>query len=208
MWVQQDQPSYTNFPQTFVTVDLLTFIIRDDFKHQQKINPLQFHIPYFEIIAFDNNFIVERSETSDNRPYTTISTTEIHTTPHNTNIQIQDSNELLSDTSESQVQYPQQSPQTTQPITHQPPNAQFENLSLQFDETQDNDNDQDELQLPNTTLDTQSTNLTVDSNILMVPKRPIENQDISHNVEQDPQYLIQGSSTLSTNTNTITQPIQ
>ena len=59
------------------------------------------HRPYFEIIAFDNNFTVERSETSDNRPYTSTSTTEIHTTPHNTNIEIQDSNELLFDTSES-----------------------------------------------------------------------------------------------------------
>ena len=34
----------------------------------------------------------------------------------------------------------------------------------------------------------------------------IENQDISHNLEQDPQYLSQGSSTLSTTTNTIPQP--
>ena len=40
----------------------------------------------------------------------------------------------------------------------------------------------------------------------MIPIRPIEDQDISHNAEQDPQYLIQGSSTLSTTTNTIPQP--
>ena len=40
----------------------------------------------------------------------------------------------------------------------------------------------------------------------MVPIRPIENQDILHNIEQDPQYLIQGSSTLSNTTNTIPQP--
>ena len=32
----------------------------------------------------------------------------------------------------------------------------------------------------------------------MVPIRPIENQDTSHNIEQDPQLLIQDSSTLST----------
>ena len=100
----------------------------------------------------------------------------------------------------------QQSPQRTPPLTQQPPNAQFENLSLQLDENHNNDNDQDELQLPNPTLDAQSTDLTVDSNILMVPIRPIENQDISHNIEQNPQYLIQGSSTLSNTTNTIPQP--
>ena len=194
IWLQQDQSAYLYFPQTFEKVDLLPFNIRDAFKHQRYINPLHFHIPYFEIIAFDYNFIVERSETSDNRPYTTTSTTEIHTTPHNTNIQVQDSNELLSDTSESQVQYPQQSPQRTQPITQQQPNAQFENLSLQFNENHNNDNDQDELQLPKPTLNTQNTDLTIDSKILMVPMRPIENQDISHIIEQDPKHLIQGSS--------------
>ena len=48
--------------------------------------------------------------------------------------------------------------------------------------------------------------LTVDSNILMVPMRPIENQDTTHNIDQDPQYLIQGSSTLSNTINTIPQP--
>ena len=143
---------------------------------------------------------MERSETSDNRPYITTSTTEIHTTPHNTNIQIQESNELLSDASESQLQHPQQSPQRTQPITQQPPIAHFENLSLQIDEHQNNDNNQDELQNPNPTLDTQSTDLTVNSYALVVPIRPIEEQDLPDNTEQDLQFLIQGSSTLSTTT--------
>ena len=167
--------------------------MRDNSKQQRYINPLQLHIPYFEIIAVDNNFIVERSEASNIRSYTTTSTTEIHTTPHNTNIQIQDSNELLSDASESQEQSPQKSPQRTQPITQPSSNAQLENLSLHFEENQSNDNNQDELQHPNSTLETQSTDLTVESNTLMVSIRPIEDQDISHNTQQDPQNLIQGS---------------
>ena len=79
-------------------------------------------------------------------------------------------------------------------------------MSLQFDENHNNDNNKDELQLPIPTLNTQSTDLTIDSNELMVPIRPIEDQDISQIIEQDPQYLIQGSSTLSTTTNTIPQP--
>ena len=58
IWVQQDESAYTNFPQTFDKVDLLPFIKRDDFKHPRYINPLQLHIPNFEIIAFDNDFIV------------------------------------------------------------------------------------------------------------------------------------------------------
>ena len=117
IWLQQDQSAYTNFPQTFDKEDLLPFNLRDDFKHPQNINPLKFHIPYFDTIAFGNDFVVELSKTSDNRPKITTSTTEIHTTPHNTNIQIADPNELLSDKSESQVQYSQQSPHTAQPTT-------------------------------------------------------------------------------------------
>ena len=85
IWVHQDS-AYPNFPKTFDKVDILPFIIRDDFKHPRYINPLELHILYFESIAFDNDFIVELSETSYNQPYTTISTTEIHTTPYNTNI--------------------------------------------------------------------------------------------------------------------------
>ena len=92
--------------------------------------------------AFDNDFLVELSETSDNRPFNTISTTEIHTTPHNTNIQIHDPNELLSDTSESQVRYSHQSPQTTQTIIRQPPIVYLEIFSFQNDDNHNNDNDQ------------------------------------------------------------------
>ena len=39
----------------------------------------------------------------------------------------------------------------------------------------------------NPTLDTQSTDLTVVSNALLVPVRHVEEQDIKHNTEQDPQ---------------------
>ena len=169
-------------------------------------NPLQFHIPYFDIIALDNDFIVELSETSDNRPYITTSTTEIQFTPHNTNIQIQDPNELLFDTSESQVQFSQQSPQITQPILQQPLIVQFENLTVQLDDNHKDNNYQDELHDPNPALDTHSTDHTIDSNAVLEPVRYVEEEDTRHNTEQDPQNLIQGSSTLSTANTTITQP--
>ena len=64
---------------------------------------IQLLIPYFNYITFDNNFLVEHSETYDSRPYATIPTIETHTTPAENNIQINDPNEFLSDTSESQV---------------------------------------------------------------------------------------------------------
>ena len=31
-------------------------------------DPTKFHLPYFGVISYDTNFLVERSETSDNRP--------------------------------------------------------------------------------------------------------------------------------------------
>ena len=75
-------------------------------------------------------------------------------------------------------------------------------MSLQLDDNHNNDNNQNELQYPKPTLDTQSTDLTFDSNAFLVPVRHVDEQDIRRNTEQDPQYLIQGSSTLSTtNTN-------
>ena len=78
-------------------------------------------------------------------------------------------------------------------------------MSLQLDENHNNDNKLDEFQNPNPTLDTQSTDLTVDSKALMVPTKPVEEQDTPHDTEQDPTYLIQGSLTLSTATITIPQ---
>ena len=44
------------------------------------------------------------------------------------------------------------------------------------------------------------------SNAFLVPVRHLEEQDIRRNTEQDPQYLIQGSSTLSTTNTNISQP--
>ena len=196
--------AYTNFSQTFDEIDLLPFIIRDDFKHSQYANPLAIHIPYFDIFTFGKSFLVQHSETSDSRPYATIPTIETHTTPADTLIQINDPNELLSDTSESQVQHPQQNPLTTQPITQT--NEQLEKLSLQPNENPNNDNNQYELQNPNPTLDTQSIALTADSNAQLVPLRSVEGQKIRPSTEQDPQHLFQCSSILSTTNTTITQP--
>ena len=62
------------------------------------INPLELHILYSSIITFDNNFILEQCETSDNRPnITTTGTFDTPTTFNDTNILIDDQNELISD---------------------------------------------------------------------------------------------------------------
>ena len=74
-------------------------------------------------------------------------------------------------------------------------------MSLQPNENPNYGNNQDELQNPNPTLDTQKA----DSNTLLVPVRRDEEQNIKLSTEQNPQLLIQGSSILFTSKTTITQ---
>ena len=138
----------------------------------------------------DNDFIVEHSET-------TIPTIEIHTTSDDTNIQFNNPIELLSDTSESQVQCPQQDPQTTQPMIQQQPYIHLEKMSLQSNEKVYGDHIQHDLQNPNPTLDNKSTVHRNDSNAILVPIRLV--------TEQDPQHLTRDPSFLSTNNTTKTQ---
>ena len=72
--VQKDQSPYIVFPQTFYEKDSLPFIIKDEFKQLKYVNPLELHIPYFDIVTLDTNFFAEHSETSDSQPYATIPT--------------------------------------------------------------------------------------------------------------------------------------
>ena len=71
IWEQQDQNAYINFPQVLTETELLPFIIKDTNKHVYYRDSTSFNITYFELINFDTNFILEHSERSDNRPYTT-----------------------------------------------------------------------------------------------------------------------------------------
>ena len=70
IWEQQDQSAYIIFPQVLSESDLLPFMINNTNKHVHYRNPLSFNTTYFELITYDTNFIIEHSETSDNRPYT------------------------------------------------------------------------------------------------------------------------------------------
>ena len=71
MWEQQDQNAYIDFPQVLTESEIIPFIISNTSKHVHYRDPTSFNKTYFKLIHFDNNFIIERSETSDNRPFTT-----------------------------------------------------------------------------------------------------------------------------------------
>ena len=83
-WEQQDQQAYINFPQILTQTELLPNIIKNENKHLQYRDLTSFNIIQFEQINLDHNFLVEHSETSDNRPFTT-SDTSPETTPEEQN---------------------------------------------------------------------------------------------------------------------------
>ena len=68
---QQDQNAYINFPQVITETELLPFIISIQHKHLHYRHLTSFIAHSYELIKLEDNFIVEHSQTSDNRPYTT-----------------------------------------------------------------------------------------------------------------------------------------
>ena len=71
LWEQKDQSAYIHFPKVLTETELLPFIIRQDFNHFLYKNFTSFPISHFDNIILNTDFLVEHSETSDNRPYTT-----------------------------------------------------------------------------------------------------------------------------------------
>ena len=71
LWQQQDQNAYIKFSQILTETELLPFVISNRNKHVHYRDLTSLNINRFELINFDYNFILERSETSDSRPYTT-----------------------------------------------------------------------------------------------------------------------------------------
>ena len=80
LWEQKDQQAYINFPQALTHIELLPYIINNQNKHLHYIDLTSLNVTHFEQINLDHNFVLEHSETSDNRPYTTSDTS--HTTTH------------------------------------------------------------------------------------------------------------------------------
>ena len=80
LWEQKDQQAYINFPQILTHIELLPYIIKNENKHLQNRDLTSFNVTHFEQINLDHNFVLEHSETSDNRPFIT-SDTSHETTP-------------------------------------------------------------------------------------------------------------------------------
>ena len=80
LWEQQDEQAYINFPQILTQTELLLYFIKNENKHLHYRDLTSFNVTHFEQINLDHNFLVEHSETSDSRPFTTFDTSP-ETTP-------------------------------------------------------------------------------------------------------------------------------
>ena len=69
LWEQEDKQAYINFPQIPTQTELVLYIIKNEYKHLQYRDLTSFNTTYFEQINLDHTFLVEHSETSDNRPF-------------------------------------------------------------------------------------------------------------------------------------------
>ena len=79
-WERKDQQAYINFPQILTHTELLPYIIKNEHKHLHYRDLTSFNVTHFEQINLDHKFLLEHSETSDNRPFIT-SDTSPETTP-------------------------------------------------------------------------------------------------------------------------------
>ena len=80
LWEQKDQQAYVNFPHILTHTELLPYIIKNENKHLHYRDLTSLNVTHLEQINLDPTFILEHSETSDNRPFTT-SDTSHETTP-------------------------------------------------------------------------------------------------------------------------------
>ena len=158
-----------------------------------------FNIDYFELINFDYNFILERSDTSDSRPYTTfIIIPELSFDEYNPNI-------LQNDTGQNNIHFNQDD--TTELLRNQEP----QHFNIIPDPQQDtttlqNVADPSEIatiqnvsELSDEAVNiTQSLTITNHSNILLFPvhnitQNPINDltqKDTTHNTNQDNTYTL------------------
>ena len=208
LWEQKDQQTYINFPQALTHIKLLPYIINNQNKHLHYIDLTSLNVTHFEQINLDHNFVLEHSETSDNRPYTTSDTS--HTTTHKE----QTSNTQPSYIRQQSEQSEQESPtQETLVNLFQNPDSpprqpQLQVSDIQLPNPSDTNTIHNTSELSEETVqNTRSFTITDDSNLIIIPTHTItqneitnQNQDNTSNTNPD------NISVLSTSNTTITHP--
>ena len=214
IWEQKDQQAYVNFPHILTHTELLPYIIHNENKHLHYRDLTSLNVTHLEQINLDSTFVLEHSETSDNRPFTT-SDTSHETTPEEQTSSVEplytrqhsEQSEQESPEQEALVNlfqnpdFPQEqllySPQSQAPDIQQPNPSEtntIHNTSEFSEETVQN---------------TQSLTITNDSNRIIIPTHNITQNDITNQSQDNTSNINQdNTSILSTSNTNITQPSQ
>ena len=217
LWEQKDQQAYVNFPQILTHIELLPYIIKNENKHLHYRDLTSINVTHFEQINLDHNFVLEHSETSDNRPYITsdtsyTTTSEEQTTSVEPSYTRQQSEQSEQSEQDSPIQdalvnlFQNPDPSQEQPLY--PPQSQVSDIrqpNPSETNTIHNTSDFSEETVQNT----RSFTITDDSNLVIIPTHNItpneftnQNQDNTSNTNPD------NTSILSTSNTNITQPSQ
>ena len=194
--------------------ELLPYIIQNENKHLHYRDLTSLNVTHLEQVNLDSTFILEHSETSDNRPFTT-SDTSHETTPEEQTSSVEplytrqrsEQSEQESPEQEALVNlfqnpdFPQEqllySPQSQAPDIQQPNLSEtntIHNTSEFSEETVQN---------------TRSLTITDDSNRIIIPTHNITQNDITNQSQDNTSNINQdNTSILSTSNTNITQPSQ
>ena len=214
IWEQKDQQAYVNFPHILTHTELLPYIIQNENKHLHYRDLTSLNVTHLEQINLDSTFILEHSETSDNRPFTT-SDTSHETTPEEQTFSVEP---LYTRQQSEQSEQESSEQEAFANIFHNPDSSQEQLLyspQLQAPDIQqtnpsetntiDNTSEFSEETVQNT----QSLTITDDSNRIIIPTHNITQNDITNQSQDNTSNINQdNTSMISTSNTNITQPSQ
>ena len=213
LWEQKDQQAYVNFPHILTHTELLPYIIQNENKHLHYRDLTSLNVTHLEQINLDPTFILEHSETSDSRPFTT-SDTSHETTPEEKTSSVEplytrqqsEQSEQESPEQEALVNL-FQNPDLPQEKLLYSPQSQAPGIQPNPSETNTIHNTSEFSE--ETVQNTRSFTITNDSNRIIIPTHNITQNDITNQSQDNTSNINQdNTSILSTSNTNITQPSQ
>ena len=200
---QKDQQAYINFPQILTHIELLPYIIKNENKHLHYRDLTSFNVTHFEQTKLDHNFLLEFSETSDNRPFITSDTShEITPEEQTSNVEPLYTRQQSEQSEQEALAnlFQNSDPPQEQPLY--PPLSQISDIQ------QPNPSETTTI-AEETVQNTQSSTITDDSNLLQIPTHNITQNEFN-NQNQDNTLTTNpdNTSVLSTSNINNTQPSQ
>ena len=199
IWEQKDQQAYVNFPQILTYIELLPYIKKNENKHLHYRDLTSLNVTHFEQMNLDHNFVLEHSETSDNRPFTTLDTSH-ETTPEEQTSSVEPSyTGQQSDQSEQESPEQEalvnlfQNPDPPQEPPSYPPLTQISNMQQPNPSETNTIHNTSEFS-EETVQNTRSFTITDDSNLIIIP---------THNITQKMNLQTKIKTTLQIQTQTI-----